>query len=52
MTFTVLETGAIILALLIGLEMRRQQRPWRSVLVRSLIVLGVFTALIVMWRGR
>lgn len=52
MSFIVLESAAAILTFLIGLEMRRQHLPWRSVLVRSLIVLGVLTAMIGMWRGR
>lgn len=51
MSFLVLESGAVILSLLIGLEMRRQRRPWGTVVVRSLIVLGVLTATIVAWRG-
>ena len=47
-----LEIGAVILTLLTGLEMRRQRVPWRSVLLRSLIILGIFTGAIAMWRGR
>jgi hypothetical protein len=51
MSFTLLESGAVILTLLIGFEMRRQRLPWRSVLVRSFIVLGIATGVIAMWRG-
>ncbi len=51
MNFIVLESGAVILTLLVAMEMRRQQLSWRSVLIRSLIVLGVLTAMIAMWRG-
>jgi hypothetical protein len=52
MTFILLESGAAILTFLIGLEMRRQQLSWRSVVVGSLIVFAVLTAAIAMWRGR
>lgn len=52
MSFMVLESGAVIVTMLVALEMRRQRLAWRSVLVRSLGVLGVLTAMIVMWRGR
>lgn len=52
MTFVMMESGALILTVLMGLEMRRQNVPWRSVAVRSLITLGILTAIIVMWRGR
>jgi len=52
MSFVVLESAAIILALLVAMEMRRQRLAWRSVFVRSLGVLGALTAMIVMWRGR
>ncbi len=52
MTFMVLESGAVILTLLVAMEMRRQQSSWRSVLIGSLIVLGALTAMIAMWRGR
>ena len=48
----VLESAAAILTILIAMEMRRQRLPWRSVLIRSLGVLAVLTAMIVMWRGR
>lgn len=51
MTFMMLESGALAVTLLVGWEMRRQQMPWRSVIVRSLIVLGVLNAVIVAWRG-
>jgi len=52
MTFIVLESGAIMLTLLTGWEMRRQQVSWQRVLVRSLIQIGILTAMILMWRGR
>jgi hypothetical protein len=52
MSLMVLESGAVILTLLVGWEMRRQQLAWRSVLIRSLILLGILTAMIAMWRGR
>lgn len=52
MTFVMMESGAVILTLLMGLEMRRQKVPWRSVVVRSVIALGILTAMIAMWRGR
>jgi hypothetical protein len=51
MTFMMLESAAMVLTLLIGWEMRRQHVPWRSVIVRSLIALGVLTGVIVAWRG-
>lgn len=51
MSFMVLESGAVILTLLVVWELRRQQRSWRSVVVYSLIMLGVLTALIIAWRG-
>jgi hypothetical protein len=51
MSFLVLEIAAVVLTLLAGLEMRRQRMPWRSVLVRSVIVLAVLTTLIGLWRG-
>ncbi len=51
MTFVILESAALVLTLLIGWEMRRQQMPWQSVIGLSLIVLGVFAATIVGWRG-
>jgi hypothetical protein len=47
-----MESAAVIVTVLMGLEMRRQQVPWRSVVVRSVIALGILTAMIVMWRGR
>lgn len=51
MTFMTLESGVLVLALLIGWEMRRQRVPWRSVIVRSSIVFGLLTAVVVAWRG-
>jgi hypothetical protein len=51
MSFVILESGALILTLPVGWEIRRQRLPWRSVLVRSLIMLGVLSALIGMWCG-
>jgi hypothetical protein len=51
MTFIVLESGAIMLTLLTGWEMRRQQVSWQRVLVRSLIQIGILTGMILMWRG-
>jgi hypothetical protein len=51
MSFAILETGAVVLALLMGLEMLRQRIPWRAVLIRSLIALAVLTLMIVFWRG-
>jgi hypothetical protein len=51
MSFIMLEIGAVVVTLLAGLEMRRQRVPWRSVLVRSAIVLAVLTTLIGLWRG-
>jgi hypothetical protein len=51
MTFILLEAGAIILTLLTGWEMRRQQVSWQRVLVRSVIQIGILTGMIVMWRG-
>lgn len=52
MTFMILEAAAAIVALLVAFEMRRQGFSWLSVIVRSLVVLAVFTGVIVMWRGR
>lgn len=51
MTFVMMESGAIILTLLMGLEMLRQKVPWRSVVIRSVIALGLLTAVIATWRG-
>jgi len=48
----VLESGAVILTLLVAIEMRRQRLAWRSVIIRSLGVLAVLTTMIAMWRGR
>jgi hypothetical protein len=52
MTFTMLEGGAVVLTLLIAMEMRRQRRSWRTVLLSAVTVLATFTAMIMMWRGR
>ena len=52
MTFIMLESGAVVLTLLVAMEMRRQQLSWQSVLSSSLIVLVALTAMITMWRGR
>jgi hypothetical protein len=52
MSFLVLEGGAAAFTLLIAFEMRRQQRPWRSVLISSLAVFATLTAMVLMWRGR
>jgi len=51
MTFMLLEGGAVVVTLLVALEWRRQQLPWRRVVIRSVIMLGVFTAMIGAWRG-
>jgi hypothetical protein len=51
MTFMMLESGAAVLTLLMGWELRRQRRSWRSVVVLSLISFGVLTAMIIAWRG-
>jgi hypothetical protein len=52
MTFVILESGAVVLTVLVAMETRRQRLSWRSVFLRSLIVLGSLTAMIVMWHGR
>jgi hypothetical protein len=52
MMFAILEAGAIMLALLLAVEARRQGIAWRPTLIRSLIVLGASTAVIALWRGR
>ena len=52
MIFIMLESGAVALTILIALEMRRQRMTWGSVFLRSLVVLGAVTCMIVMWRGR
>jgi hypothetical protein len=52
MSFIVLESGAVVLTILIAMEVRRQRFSWRSVLLCSLVILGTLTAMIVMWRGR
>jgi hypothetical protein len=52
MSFALLESGALIVAVLTALEMRRQQLPWRSVVIRSLIVLAILTVAIAWWRGQ
>ena len=51
MTLILLEGGVAILTLLAGAEMRRQQVPWRTVVVRSLIVFAGLTGAILLWRG-
>jgi hypothetical protein len=51
MSSMVLESGAILVTLLIAIEMRRQQQSWRTVLVSSLVALGIFTAMILSWRA-
>jgi hypothetical protein len=51
MSFMVLECGVAIFTVLVALEMRRQRRRWRSVLISSLILFAALTAMIVMWRG-
>jgi len=53
MSFVALESGVAVFTLLIAIEMVRQHRPWRSVLiVSSLAVFATLTAMVVMWRGR
>jgi hypothetical protein len=52
MSFMLLESAAVVLTLLVAIEMRRQRLAWRSVVIRSLGVLGVLTIMIAMWRGR
>lgn len=52
MSSAFLEVGAAIVTLLVVLEMRRQQRPWRVALGVGVAMLATFTAMIVMWRGR
>ena len=52
MSFMALEGGVAVFPLLMAIEMLRQRRPWRSVLVSSLAVFATLTAMVVMWRGR
>jgi hypothetical protein len=52
MSFLALESGAVVLTILVAMEMRRQRLSWRSVFFGSLLVLSTLTAMIVMWRGR
>ena len=52
MSFIMMESGAVVLTILVALEMRRQRLSAQSVFLSSLFVLGSLTAMIVMWRGR
>ena len=52
MSFMALEGGVVVFTLLIAMEMLRQRRPWRSVLISSLTVFAMLTAMVVMWRGQ
>jgi predicted Co/Zn/Cd cation transporter (cation efflux family) len=52
MTFLMLEGAALFLTLLVGWEMRRQRVPWRTVVIRSAMVLALLTVVIIAWRGR
>ena len=52
MSFMVLESGAVVLTVLVAMEMHRQRLSLRSVFLGSLTVFGTLTAMIVMWRGR
>ena len=51
MTLAILESGALVLTILMGMEMRRQRTPWRLVMIRLLIIFSVLSAMIVAWRG-
>jgi hypothetical protein len=51
MSLLALEGAAAVCALLIALEMRRQRRPWQSILVSALVVFMTLTVMILMWRG-
>jgi len=52
MYFLVLEAGVAVLAIMIAIEMLRQRRSWRAVLISSLAVFVTLTAMVLMWRGR
>ena len=52
MSVIVLEGCAVVVTLLAALEMRRQHLSWRFVLASSLMMLGVFSVMIITWRGR
>ena len=51
MYFMALEAGVAALAIMIAIEMRRQRRSWRAVLISSLAVFVTLTAMVVMWRA-
>jgi hypothetical protein len=51
MSLVLLEGGAAVLALLVALEMRREQRPWQSVLLSAVTVLVLLSAMVLTWRG-
>ncbi len=38
--------------MMIAIEMLRQRRPWRAVLISSLAVFVTLSAMVVLWRGR
>lgn len=52
MTFLMLESGAVTLAVLIAVEMWNQRRSWAFIVGGSLAVLGILTLMIGMWRGQ
>ena len=52
MSVMVLEGGAVVVTLLAAMEMRGQELSWRFVLTSSLMMLGLFTAMIITWRGQ
>ena len=51
MIFVMLESGALILTLMMGWEMHDQHMSWRSIVIRLLVVFSLLTAIIVTWRG-
>ena len=52
MNFLALEAGVAVVAIMIAIEMLRQRRSWRAVLISSLAVFVTLTAMVLMWRGR
>lgn len=51
MSIAIMESGALILTFLMGLEMYRQRIPWRGLIVRCAVAFAILTIMIVSWRG-
>jgi hypothetical protein len=51
MSFLLMETGVLLVVILIAWEMHRQQVSWPRVVVRSVLMFAGLTVLIAFWRG-